>query len=1293
MAAKTVKSELMLFGGHGKGFPKAMRAIAVTVATAMAWLAGPVNAFSKGRAPVTPYSRLAEKGLTQTPDAALQAKMAGKDAADAKETAAPDVRLLSKEEMKSTRGSGPYRSAYSNGSLPWQKSFRDVNLCNGNLFKSFTDIQIAPGRGAGLVLQRTYNSNDERVGPFGVGWTHAYDIRMEEAGVDPEHTEPGTDPGVDVEVVPRTDFFGGKHDYKRDADGLYSPPAYLFDELDSKYDEQLANGPSAPVEDIQKGMDGTIKHFVTNETVAPYPSLPGAPPQDLVNHKVRVCDYIEDRHGNRTNLAYDETITLPDGSTKKLLTSVTDPAGRALSFTWSNLGTSSQPTYRITQVQGPSGTYRVTYAYNSELNLQSVTLDPDGLNRTTTFGYTSCGGEDGLLATITDPLGHSISYEYGLHDTYYTPTMAWVTAIVEPAGIDASGNLRTLRWTLTNHSDMTWVAVNLPGVSSNIVVNFDYQLRAKGLFLTYTGYGGEWHTYYDKWNNPIATTVLKRKLDARSLSPSTSNQIVQEQDATYGLHGNVLTQSVYGFPGTATTHYWDASKYFQKKSVTDALGRTSTFDYYDDQDPNVGNRGEVKWVRDARYDVTGKQFEYAYNNFGQKISEKNLNDVTTAYTYGDTWGNLTQVIQDPSVPSQGYVGLNRTTQMAYDVSGRVLSSTDPMGRTSSFNYNHLGQPTAASFAATADTPGETISYGYGLNGRTQSVTDNRGTTSIAYETGGDRVASVSDPVSGTMAYTYGMLGERTSMTLPSGGSLSYQYSFLLMGSADLNQVGRALQRIVDENGRIIDVATDTAGSALAVRYNQSVDQNGTVTAYSQRNYTYQTTGWGIWSSGRLQSVQDQDVNAQNGSARLVSQNQYTYDDNGQRTSNTIGIGDAQGNVQSRVETYGYDALSRLTGVNYGDGQSQTYAFDAMGNRTTKTDNVTGGETYGFNAANMLTNRSVAGTASTYSNDANGNTLSGGGRVSTWDSQNRLVKVVKNGVTSEFTYGCDGLRRRSVVTQASGEQMRTDYVLDGQSVVQEVVTHRVNANASWGNTTTVGYLQGPSGPLYRHVSGTTDVSWYVYDGLGSVVGEVDVTGNLTSTKSHDVYGLTRSVTGNPTSRHGFVGGLGHTEDDETGFVYMRARHYDPETGRFASQDTAHDGINWFVYCDNDPVNKVDVDGKNPTPSQLFFAIMTAVLGVVGGCISLAGAFAAGGALLSLFSLAGCWAWAPALGAIATSEMIGGSIALSLCGPVGVALIVTLLVIGAICAVLATFDDVGGINEVFGYGKSEQVDNPF
>jgi hypothetical protein len=88
----------------------------------------------------------------------------------------PDVRPLSKVELEQSFGRGPYRNKYFAGTMPWHRSLRDVNLCNGNLFKSFTDIQVAPAKGAGLAMQRTYNSQDDRIGPFGQGWTHAYDI-------------------------------------------------------------------------------------------------------------------------------------------------------------------------------------------------------------------------------------------------------------------------------------------------------------------------------------------------------------------------------------------------------------------------------------------------------------------------------------------------------------------------------------------------------------------------------------------------------------------------------------------------------------------------------------------------------------------------------------------------------------------------------------------------------------------------------------------------------------------------------------------------------------------------------------------------------------------------------------------------------------------------------------------------------------------------------------------------------------------------------------------------------------
>ncbi|MBC8138085.1 MAG: RHS repeat-associated core domain-containing protein [Fibrella sp.] len=258
-------------------------------------------------------------------------------------------------------------------------------------------------------------------------------------------------------------------------------------------------------------------------------------------------------------------------------------------------------------------------------------------------------------------------------------------------------------------------------------------------------------------------------------------------------------------------------------------------------------------------------------------------------------------------------------------------------------------------------------------------------------------------------------------------------------------------------------------------------------------------------------------------------------------------------------------------------QNQTYSFDAMGNRTAKTDNVTGKETYTFDDANRIATRQVGASAVTnYSSDANGNTLTDATHTNQWDSQNRLVSSLSNGKTSAFKYGADGLRRKFSVTPTGQSQATTitHYGYDGSNVVREWEENI--AGVLYASAT---YLLGPSGPMYKRPANAADVRWYVYDGLGSVVGEVDVNGTLQAEKKHDVFGLRRGPIGTEKSRHGFVGGLGHYSDDETGLVYMQARYYDPAIGRFTSEDPARDGANWFNYCGGDPVNMVDETGKS------------------------------------------------------------------------------------------------------------------
>jgi RHS repeat-associated protein len=124
-----------------------------------------------------------------------------------------------------------------------------------------------------------------------------------------------------------------------------------------------------------------------------------------------------------------------------------------------------------------------------------------------------------------------------------------------------------------------------------------------------------------------------------------------------------------------------------------------------------------------------------------------------------------------------------------------------------------------------------------------------------------------------------------------------------------------------------------------------------------------------------------------------------------------------------------------------------------------------------------------------------------------------------------------------------------------------------------------YLVGPRGPEYRRDDQAGTIRWYVYDGLGSVVGEVAPDGTLTRSQSFDVYGCVRTSSGTATTKHKFLGALSHPSDDETGLIYMRARHYDPVCGRFVSEDPACDGKNWFAYCAGNPVGNTDQDGKS------------------------------------------------------------------------------------------------------------------
>jgi RHS repeat-associated protein len=109
---------------------------------------------------------------------------------------------------------------------------------------------------------------------------------------------------------------------------------------------------------------------------------------------------------------------------------------------------------------------------------------------------------------------------------------------------------------------------------------------------------------------------------------------------------------------------------------------------------------------------------------------------------------------------------------------------------------------------------------------------------------------------------------------------------------------------------------------------------------------------------------------------------------------------------------------------------------------------------------------------------------------------------------------------------------------------------------------------------------TGTEYFLGDALGSVRQMTDAAGTVTLAKSYQPYGEVASSAGSSATNYGFTGEM---TDPTTGLVYLRARHYDPNAGRFLNRDTWQGNynkplsLNRWNYAEGNPIKFSDPSG--------------------------------------------------------------------------------------------------------------------
>ncbi|MGH1506260.1 MAG: RHS repeat-associated core domain-containing protein [Acidimicrobiales bacterium] len=350
--------------------------------------------------------------------------------------------------------------------------------------------------------------------------------------------------------------------------------------------------------------------------------------------------------------------------------------------------------------------------------------------------------------------------------------------------------------------------------------------------------------------------------------------------------------------------------------------------------------------------------------------------------------------------------------------------------------------------------------------------------------------------------------------------------------------------------------------------------------------------------------------------------------------------DAAGQLTSRVspnetQSFAYDPAGRRVEMTDASGTT-TYTYDPAG-RVTEIASPAGTVTYGWNAAGDQTLMGTADALVATSYDTNGfvaETADWAGDTIAYvnDPDGRLTTTTyANGVTTTNSYDTAGRLDRidhnlavgslffDYTLDANGNRVAVDTVDGTETYTLDALNRLTNATYTDGTSEVFGY--DAAGNRTSRTDRDGDTVTYTLDQTGALVSDsdgvvytTDNAGNLVSSSVGAAYvwddhgrlveatidGVTDTAGwnangelvdtidytafGQPLNPGSTTFGFAGEHTDPTGLVHLRARPYDPGTGRFLAIDPVQPGspgtTGWqhYAYAVNNPSTWTDPTGQ-------------------------------------------------------------------------------------------------------------------